>query len=81
MKGKMNEIWNTLYNEALKVLKPRKISKRVKASGVVAASFCSTFASRSLISDSVIYSSLLFCNLKVNYKPYLLMRVSENIVL
>lgn len=33
----MDEIWNTLYNEALKVLKPRKISRWVEAGGVAAA--------------------------------------------
>ncbi len=33
----MNKIWNTLYNEALKVLKPRKISEWVEAGGVAAA--------------------------------------------
>ena len=26
----MNEIWNTLYNEALKVLKPRKVSEMLE---------------------------------------------------
>ncbi len=33
----MNEIWNNLYNEAIKVLKPRKISETVEAGGVAAA--------------------------------------------
>lgn len=37
MKGTMNETWQTLYNEALKVLKPRKISEWVEAGGVAAA--------------------------------------------
>ncbi len=36
MKGTMNEIWQTLYNEALKVLKPRKISEWVESGGVAA---------------------------------------------
>lgn len=27
----MDEIWNTLYNEARKVLKPRKVSEMLEA--------------------------------------------------
>lgn len=33
----MNEIWNNLYNEAIRVLKPRKVSEIVEAGGVAAA--------------------------------------------
>ena len=33
----MDEIWNTLYNEALKVLKPRKVSEMLETAGVAAA--------------------------------------------
>lgn len=33
----MNEIWNTLYGETKKVLKPRKVSEIVEAGGVAAA--------------------------------------------
>lgn len=33
----MNEMWNTLYHEALKVLKPRKVSKMLETAGVAAA--------------------------------------------
>ena len=33
----MNEIWNTLYDEALKVLKPRKVSEILETAGVAAA--------------------------------------------
>lgn len=33
----MKEIWNTLYNEATKVLKPRKVSELLEAAGVGAA--------------------------------------------
>lgn len=33
----MNEIWNTLYKEALKVLKPRTVSKMLETAGVAAA--------------------------------------------
>ncbi len=33
----MNETWNTLYNEALKVLKPRKVSEMLETAGVAAA--------------------------------------------
>ena len=33
----MNTIWDDLYNEALKVLKPRKVSEIIEAGGVAAA--------------------------------------------
>lgn len=33
----MNEIWNTLYKEARKALKPRKVSETIEAGGVAAA--------------------------------------------
>lgn len=33
----MNEIWNILYNESLKVLKPRKVSEMLETAGVTAA--------------------------------------------
>lgn len=33
----MEDIWNKLYNEAKKVLKPRKVSSIVEAGGVAAA--------------------------------------------
>ncbi len=33
----MDAVWNTLYKEATKVLKPRKISEWVEAGGVAAA--------------------------------------------
>ncbi len=33
----MKVIWNTLYNEAKKVLNPRKVSEWVEAGGVAAA--------------------------------------------
>ena len=33
----MDKIWDTLYNEALKVLKPRKISEMLETAGVAAA--------------------------------------------
>lgn len=33
----MNEIWNILYNEAKKVLKPRKVSEMLETAGVAAA--------------------------------------------
>ena len=33
----MDEIWTTLYNEALKVLKPRKVSEMLETAGVAAA--------------------------------------------
>ena len=33
----MDEIWNTLYKEALKVLKPRKVSEMLETAGVAAA--------------------------------------------
>lgn len=33
----MNEIWNELYNEAMKVLNPRKVSSIIEAGGVAAA--------------------------------------------
>lgn len=33
----MKEIWNALYNEATKVLKPRKVSELLEAAGVGAA--------------------------------------------
>ena len=33
----MNEIWDTLYNEAKKVLKPRKVSEMLETAGVAAA--------------------------------------------
>lgn len=34
---KMDKIWNDLYNEALKALNPRNVSKFVEAGGVAAA--------------------------------------------
>lgn len=33
----MDEIWNTLYNEAKRVLKPRKVSEMLETAGVAAA--------------------------------------------
>lgn len=33
----MDKIWDTLYNEALKVLKPRKVSEMLETAGVAAA--------------------------------------------
>ena len=33
----MNTIWDDLYNEALKVLKPREVSEIIEAGGVAAA--------------------------------------------
>ena len=33
----MNGIWETLYGEAKKVLKPRKVSEIIEAGGVAAA--------------------------------------------
>ncbi len=33
----MKEIWNTLYDEAVKVLKPRKVSGMLEAAGAAAA--------------------------------------------
>ena len=33
----MNEIWNELYNEAMEVLNPRKVSSIIEAGGVAAA--------------------------------------------
>ena len=33
----MNEIWNTLYRAAKRVLKPRKVSEMLEAGGVAAA--------------------------------------------
>lgn len=33
----MDKIWDTLYNEALKVLKPRKVSEMLETAGVTAA--------------------------------------------
>ncbi len=33
----MNDIWNKLYNEAVKVLKPRKVSEMLETAGVAAA--------------------------------------------
>lgn len=37
----MDEIWNTLYNEAKRVLKPRKVSEMLETAGVAAAEeFC-----------------------------------------
>lgn len=33
----LNEIWNELYNEAMKVLNPRKVSSIIEAGGVAAA--------------------------------------------
>ena len=33
----MNEIWNILYNESLKVLKPRKVSEMLETAGVTSA--------------------------------------------
>lgn len=33
----MNEIWNSLYDAAMKVLKPREVSRIIEAGGVAAA--------------------------------------------